>query len=89
MSRNPTFLNLVLLNGEPEEKLQAAHNAGSGPAPWHRRRRPPRPHARFRPGQNRHYAPPVASLRAARCAALQLIILHRLFRTIKEQRDES
>jgi hypothetical protein len=28
MSRNPTFLNLVLLNGEPEEKLQAAHNAG-------------------------------------------------------------
>lgn len=28
MSRNPTFLNLVLLNGEPEEKLQAAHDAG-------------------------------------------------------------
>jgi len=28
MSRNPKFLNLVLLNGEPEEKLRAAHTAG-------------------------------------------------------------
>lgn len=28
MSRNPKFLNLVLLNGEPEEKLRAARAAG-------------------------------------------------------------
>jgi 4-hydroxyphenylpyruvate dioxygenase len=28
MSRNPKFLNLVLLNGEPEQKLRAARAAG-------------------------------------------------------------
>ncbi len=28
MSSHPKFLNLVLLNGEPEEKLRAAHAAG-------------------------------------------------------------